>query len=56
MVGIQMDGDSPRSEVIDPQDTADDISAHGIEDQDLPDRISIFIQYGSTLGDEASGP
>jgi len=44
-----MDGDSPCAEVIDSQDAADDIAAHAIEDQELPDGVAIFIQDGSGM-------
>jgi hypothetical protein len=44
---------SPSSEIINSQHTADDIPAHAIEHQDLPDRIAIFIQDRGGLGDKA---
>lgn len=49
-----MNCDSPRSEVIDTQYTADDVPAHAIEDEDLPDRIAIFIQDRGGMGDQAA--
>lgn len=49
-----MNGHSPSSEIINSQHTADDIPAHAIEHQDLPDRIAIFIQDRSGLGDETA--
>lgn len=42
-----MNSYAPCPEVIYPQDTADDIPAHIIEDQDLPYRVTIFIQNRS---------
>lgn len=53
-VDIQMNGHSPSSEIIDPQDTANDIPAHGIEHQDLPDWVAIFIQDWSGVGDKTA--
>lgn len=47
-----MDSNSPSSEVIDPQHAADNVSAHAIKDQDLPNGITIFVQDG--CGDETS--
>lgn len=49
-----MNCDPPRSEVIDTQYTADDIPPHTVKDQDLPNRISIFIQDRSGLGNQAA--
>lgn len=49
-----MDGDSPCAEVIDPQHAADDIAAHAVKDQDLPDGVAIFIQDGSGMGDQTT--
>lgn len=54
LAGVQMNCDPPCSEVIDTQYTADDIPPHTVEDQDLPNWISIFIQDRSGLGDQAA--
>ena len=49
---IQVNSNPPRPEIIDSQDTADNITAHAIEYQDLPDRIAILIQDRCGVGDE----
>lgn len=41
---LQMDGNTPCAKVIHPKHATDDIAAHAIEDQDLPDGVAIFIQ------------
>lgn len=46
-----MDGDAPRSEIVDTQYTADDIATHVIKHQHLPDRIPILVQNWG--GDQA---
>lgn len=51
---LQMNCDSPCSEVIDTQYTADDIPSHAIKDEDFPDRITIFVQDRGRMGDEAA--
>lgn len=48
----QMDRDSPCSEVIDSKHATNDISSHIIEDQDLPNRVAILVQYRSRDGDK----
>jgi hypothetical protein len=49
-----MNGHSPSSEIVDSQDTADDIPAHAIEHQDLPDWVAIFVQDRSGVGDKTA--
>jgi hypothetical protein len=49
-----MNGNSPCTEVIDAQYAADDIAAHAIKDQDLPDGIAIFIQDRGGVGDQTA--
>lgn len=45
----QMYGDTAGSQVTDPQDCAYDIPAEVVEDQDLPDRLSISVRDGARL-------
>lgn len=40
-----MNGNTPGPEVIDSKNTADHIAAHAIEDEDLPYRIAVLVQY-----------
>lgn len=54
MLDVQVDSDSPGSEIIDSQYAANNVSAHAIENQNLPDGIAIFIQNGCGLRDEAT--
>jgi hypothetical protein len=49
-----VNSNTPRSEIIDSENTADNVTAHGIEYQDLPDRIAILIQDRGGVGDEAA--
>lgn len=51
---IQMNGHPPSSKIVDSQDTADDIPAHTIKHQDLPDWITIFIQDWSGVGNKTA--
>jgi hypothetical protein len=37
---------SPGSEIIDSEHAADNIPAHVVKDQDLPDRVAIFVEDG----------
>lgn len=50
-----MNRDTPRSEVVNPQHTADDVSAHVVEHKDLPYRLAILVQYGGGVRNEAVG-
>lgn len=53
---IQVDGNAPCAEVIDSQNTTDNISAHFIKHENLPNGIAIFIQDRSGMRDKtASG-
>lgn len=49
-----MNGYAPCTQVINSQDTADDISAHVIEHQNLPDWIAIFVQYRGGMRDSSA--
>lgn len=49
-----MDSHTPSSKIIDSQHTADDIPAHAIEYQDLPDRVAIFVQDRGGLRDKTA--
>lgn len=51
---IQVNSNPPRSQIIDSQDTADNITPHAVEYQDLPNRIAILIQDRGGVGDEAA--
>jgi hypothetical protein len=51
-----MNSYAPCPKVVYPQYTADNISAHFIKHQDLPDRVTIFIQDRSGVGDKTTGP
>ena len=48
-----MDCDAPTSQVVHTQYTADHIASQVVEDQDLPYRISIGVEYGCGLWDQA---
>lgn len=52
---VQMNRYPPSSEIIDSKHAADNISAHIIEDQNLPDRVPIFIQNRSRMGTKDGG-
>jgi hypothetical protein len=45
-----MDSDAPSSKVVYAKHAADDIPAHVVEHQDLPNRVAIFIE--NRRGDE----
>lgn len=49
-----MNGYAPCTEIINPQDAADDITAHIIEYQNLPDWIAIFVQYRGGMRDSSA--
>jgi hypothetical protein len=51
---VQMNGYAPCTEVIYSQDTADNIPAHFIEHQDLPDRVAIFVQDRGGMRDKTA--
>jgi hypothetical protein len=51
-----MNSYAPCPEVINSQDTADDIATHFIEHQDFPDWVTIFIQDRSGVRDKTTGP
>lgn len=51
---VQMDGHTPGAKIIDSQYTADDVPAHAIKHQDLPDWITILIQDRRRVGDKTA--
>jgi hypothetical protein len=51
---VQMDGHAPGAKIVDSQYTADDVPAHTIKHQDLPDRITILIQDRRRVGDKTA--
>lgn len=48
----QMNSNTPCSQVINSENTANDISTHIIEHQDFPNRVAIFIQDRGRVGDQ----
>jgi hypothetical protein len=43
---VQMDGDSPCPEIVDTENAANDIPAQVVKDEDLPYRVSVFVEDG----------
>lgn len=51
---IQVNCNSPCAEIIDSQNTADNITAHLVEYQHLPDWIAIFVQDRGGMRDKTA--
>ena len=45
----QVNRDAPGAQIVDSENTADDISAHTVKDQHLPYRLSLVVYYGCRL-------
>lgn len=54
-LNVQVNCDPPSPQVIDPQDTADDVSSEVVEDEDFPYGFPICVEDWGGFGDEAVG-